>query len=585
MPIAPFDQKIIDALKSLGLISSGTAEQIQSRLQAGESLEEEIIKNKFVPEQDFFRVKANIFDLPFADLREKLITPDILSIIPKDVAATYQMICFSKVGDTLQIALANPSDFKAYEAAEFLIKGTSFSISYFVTSKSGFDEAFKKYEELPKEIEKVLEIAKERVVITPEEEERLIREIPETPEAIKAAPVSRIVAVIIRHAVERGASDIHIEPSDKESRVRYRIDGVLEVALTLPAKLHPAIVARIKVLSNLRLDETRRPQDGRIRVRFDHKEIDLRVSTLPLLDNEKVVMRVLDISNAAIELADLGFEERAIKIIRYAIGKPNGIFLITGPTGSGKTTTLMACLHVLNKEGVNIVTVEDPIEYFIKGVNQSQINPEVGVNFASGLRSILRQDPNIIMVGEIRDTETAELVIHAGLTGHLVLTTLHTKDSFGALPRLIDMKIEPFLIASTLNAVSAQRLVRKICEYCKEKLTIPKDVENTIRADLKKIPSSYLKENANLSPSSPLVFYKGKGCPRCNDTGYKGRMVIAEFLVNTDELQKIIVTGCKQDDLVREFRRQNMLTIKEDGLLRALQGLTTIEEVLRVVQE
>jgi type IV pilus assembly protein PilB len=586
--LTTFQQKILEALKAKGLISGENLTALTSLTKDNltSTLDDLILQNKFVTEEDFFNVKSEVFHMPYVELAGVTIAPEIISIIPEEAAETYSMICFGKNDNVLQVALADPENYKALEAANFLVEGTPYKIEYYLTSKASFEQAFRKYQELPKEIAKVLEIAKDKMIIIPKEEGKL-SELPETPEAIKAAPVSKIVSVIIRHAVEEEASDIHIEPTDKDCRIRYRVDGILQIALMLPLNLHPALVARIKVLANLKLDETRRPQDGRIRIKIDEKEIDLRISTLPLLNNEKVVMRILDTSSSLLTLEDLGFNERSIKIVRYAISKPHGIFLITGPTGSGKTTTLYAGLSILNQEKVNIVTVEDPIEYFIKGVNQSQINPEVGLTFASGLRSILRQDPNIIMVGEIRDTETAELAIHAGLTGHLVLTTLHTKDAAGALPRLIDMKVEPFLIASTLNAVSAQRLVRKICAYCKEDLTLNKDLEESIRKELSLIPRPYLKEltNLNLSSPEPLRFFRGKGCPRCASTGYKGRTVIAEFLVNTPELQQIINQRCPRKDLEREFRRQGMITMKEDGLLRALQGLTSIEEVLRVIQE
>ncbi len=583
------DQQLIATLRAEHLLTKDHEEQIQAAQNKepplkGSELELFILNNSMVPEDQFFATKSALFNIPYVDLRGVRIPHDVLSLIPKEIARTYQMICFKQQDKALFIALADPANYKAQEAASFLVKGSAREVHYALTSRAAFEETFKQYDELPQEIEKVLEIAKDKVLVLPKEdhEEALL----ETPETIKAAPVSKIVSVIVRHAVEAGASDIHIEPTEDMSRIRYRVDGILETALKLPLNLHSSIVARIKVLANLRLDETRRPQDGRIRVSADNKDVDIRVSTLPLLDNEKVVMRLLDLSASTITLQSLGFHTRDEKIVRYAIGKPHGIFLITGPTGSGKTTTLYACMNILNKETVNIVTVEDPVEYFLAGINQSQINPEVGLTFAAGLRSILRQDPNIVMVGEIRDTETAELVIHAGLTGHLVLTTLHTKDALGALPRLIDMKVEPFLIASTLNAVSAQRLVRKLCEFCKEPATINATVRSEVERDLASIPVAYNKEmNIDIAKLARAPFLRGKGCPRCQQQGYKGRTVIAEFLVNTPELQRIITAGCTYDDLLHEFHRQGMITMKQDGLIKALEGITSLEEVLRVIQE
>ena len=586
MPNNSFDKKILNALFKQRLISYENFEQISGLLEEKNfDLDHEIIKKNLVREEDYYRLKGEVFTLPYIDLTGQEIPRETLALIPQETAGTYKMISFAKRDKIVQVALADPGSYKAREAVEFLMQNSSLSPRYFLTSRQSFEQTFKQYEELPKEVEKVIEIAQEKVLVLPKEEMELPK-ISETPEAIKAAPVSRIISVIIRHAVESRASDIHIEPAGEKARVRYRVDGILQTALTLPLPLLPALVSRVKVLASLRLDETRRPQDGRIRVVVGEREIDLRISTLPLLDSEKIAMRILDASAATITFEGLGFDPHSIKIIKYAIGKPHGIFLITGPTGSGKTTTLYAGLNLLNQEKVNIVTIEDPIEYFLPGVNQSQINSEVGLTFAAGLRSILRQDPNIIMVGEIRDTETAELVIHAGLTGHLVLTTLHTKDSFGAIPRLLDMGVEPFLIASTLNAVSAQRLVRKICSFCKERVTVGKDLEQNLRKELSLIPPQHLRERqVFITPQDPLTVFRGKGCPHCQNTGYQGRLVISEFLVNTEQLQGIIQARCPRPELIKEFRRQGMLTMKEDGLIKTLQGVTSIEELLRVIQE
>jgi type IV pilus assembly protein PilB len=364
--------------------------------------------------------------------------------------------------------------------------------------------------------------------------------------------------------------------------VRYRIDGVLKTSLVMPAYIHTSIIARVKVLANLRLDETRIPQDGRITLNIEARQIDFRVSTMPLLDKEKVVLRILQGSDAVPTLEELGFHDHYIQLMKENIVKPHGLFLISGPTGSGKSTTLYTLLNMLNKDQVNITTLEDPIEFNLPGVNQSQIRPEVKFTFASGLRALLRQDPNIIMVGEIRDGQTAEMAIHAGLTGHLIFSTIHTNDALGVVPRLIDMQVEPFLLASTLNVIIAQRLTRKICSNCKIPADIPDYLIKKIRNELNNIDSSFFPTGTNLDK---LVFYQGKGCDLCGGTGYQGRVAIAEGVQVTNNFQRLIVSGYNIDEVKAELKRQRLLTLFQDGLLRALEGLTTIDEVLRVIQE
>jgi type IV pilus assembly protein PilB len=389
--------------------------------------------------------------------------------------------------------------------------------------------------------------------------------------------------VIIRHAVEGRASDIHIEPMQKESRVRYRIDGILHTSLVLPKNVHSAIVGRIKVLADLKLDETRMPQDGRIRVNINDREIDLRISILPLLEEEKIVMRILDVTKDAPSLADLGFMGPGLKVILKNLTKTDGLFLITGPTGSGKSTTLFSVLTDMNKEDINISTLEDPVEYYVKGVNQSQVRPEIGFTFASGLRSLLRQDPDVIMVGEIRDNETAELAIHASLTGHFVLSTLHTNDALGAIPRLLDMKVEPFLLGSTLNVVLAQRLARKICKHCKTEQKIPPDILANIKKELEITPAAVIRQMLPDFDINKIKFYYGQGCTRCALTGYLGRVALAEVLDANDEIKATIMDNKKNITLDDLIKNQNFITMKQDGIIKALLGLTTVEEIIRTV--
>ncbi|MDD5043123.1 MAG: GspE/PulE family protein [Patescibacteria group bacterium] len=577
--------KILEELEKKGFLSREQKEKVLSQSEE-KTLVEVLLGQGLVEEEKFAEAEAVVFNFSYISLLGKEIKPEVLSIVPKNIAENYKMIAFEREKGKVKVGLVDPKSFEAQEAMDFLAGENNLKVEYAVISDSSFKEAFKKYDSIGKEVEKVLGAAKEKFGPEVAPGTQQLDEVPEgleSEDVIKKAPVAQIVSVIIRHAVEGGASDIHIEPGREETRVRYRIDGMLRTNLKLPIYLHQAIISRIKVLANLRLDETRVPQDGRIRLRINDRDVDFRVSSIPVVDNEKIAMRILETKAKALALADLGFHPWIIKVIERNIKKANGMFLITGPTGSGKSTTLYTVLNMLNDEKVNISTLEDPVEYFIRGVNQSQINPEVGFTFATGLRALLRQDPNVIMVGEIRDGETGELAIHAGLTGHLVFSTIHTRDSFGVIPRLIDMKLEPFLIASTLNAVVAQRLVRKICEHCKIEADIPPDMEKNLRKKIEELPKEALPKGVDLS--KPLKFYKGKGCPRCGNLGYKGRSVIAEILEITPEMQKIIVSGYKTSDVKEETKRQKIITMNEDSLVKALEGVTTVDEILRVTQE
>lgn len=554
---------------------------LEESQKTGKSIEALIDESGQIEEEKLAEVKGKIFNLPYVNLVGREIKYEDLNIISKDVAENNRVVSFEKIDGAVNVGIVNPGNIAAMEAINFLAKEKNFSVKYFIISPASFRDAAKKYEILKKEVEKVLEIAEERF----REEEKEIEEIPvgEVAEAIKKAPVSKMVAMIMKYSVDNKASDIHIEPAFKESRVRYRIDGVLRPRLALPAYIHAAVVARIKVLANLKLDETRIPQDGRIRQVINGRNVDFRISTLPLMDQEKVVMRVLETATKAATLEDLGFRGRAVEIISREIKRPHGLLLVTGPTGSGKSTTLYTALSMVNREGINLVTLEDPIEYYIEGVNQSQIRPEIGFTFAAGLRSLLRQDPNIIMVGEIRDNETAELAIHAALTGHLIFSTLHTNDAAGAIPRLIDMKVEPFLLSSTLNVVIAQRLVRKICSFCKEEIAMPADVTKNIRNELISMPKKFLPPGVDLD--SPFKLWHGVGCARCNNEGYTGRVVISEVLEVTDNLKRIIAEGFNIKNFNEERKNQDMVNMKQDGFLKVLEGLTTVEEVLRATQE
>ncbi len=547
-------------------------------VESGKDIEQVILEEKTVDAEILAKAKAQFYDLPYISLLDKKVDFETLNTISKEASENYEIVCFNKTVRGIKIGITNPDNINAIEVVNFLAKDEGVKLEIYLISDLSFNRVYKQYQDIKKEIGAALETKAK-------EEESLISQKEESLEGvIKTAPVSKIVSVIIRHAVEGRASDIHIEPQLKETRVRYRIDGILHTSLVLPMSVHQAIVSRIKVLAKLKLDETRIPQDGRFRFVINEKEVDFRISILPLLGNEKVVMRILDISKGAPSLEDLGYTGKAFEILSKYSKEPSGMILVTGPTGSGKSTTLFALLDIINREGVNISTLEDPVEYFIKGVNQSQIKPEIGYTFANGLRSLLRQDPDVIMVGEIRDNETAELAIHAGLTGHLVISTLHTNNAIGSIPRLIDMNIEPFLLASTLKLVVAQRLVRKICSYCKVREELPDNIFVDIKKEIEDMSKEILEEIGKDGDLVDKKFYKGAGCTRCGNTGYNGRIAIAEIIEINDDIKKIIADKNKLLTIEDVQKNQSFVSIKQDGLIKILQGKTTIEEVLRVIK-
>ncbi|HJV33137.1 MAG TPA: GspE/PulE family protein [Patescibacteria group bacterium] len=574
---------LLELLAGQGKLSKETFVALATEFagQDAEPLERALLERKLVQEEDLARAKAEALGIEFVDLVGRQIDADTLNIIPKTVAETYLVIAYEQQGTTLKVAYVDPLNSAAAEAVGFLMAERNMQAVTSVTTPTAVTAILKQYGALKKEVAVALETAEQEQEQA--EDEILKGEESKIEEVIKGAPVSRIVSVIMRYAVESKASDIHIEPKGKETRVRYRIDGVLRTLLTLPAYLHSAVVSRVKVLANLKLDETRVPQDGRITQVINGKNIDFRISTLPVVDNEKVVMRVLDTSTGVPTLEQLGFRKKYREAIKMEIKKPHGMILITGPTGSGKSTTLLTMLGMINDEGVNISTLEDPVEYFLPGVNQSQIKPEIKFTFATGLRALLRQDPNVIMVGEIRDQETGELGVHAALTGHLILSTIHTNDAIGVIPRLTDLGVEPFLLSATLNLIIAQRLARKICEHCKMDAEVPDAMAQSVRDALKDVPVEYLPKGITLD--GPLPFKKGKGCVRCSDTGYAGRTVIAELIGVSPEIQRLMNSGFPIDQVKAEVKKQGWITMRQDAMLKVLEGATTVDEVLRLARE
>lgn len=580
-------QALLEQLEKKGLLQADKIEGILAEAQAANlELSAFLLDRRIINEEQLTEAKALIYDLPYHLHGDEAVSEKALNFLPEGIARTYNMICYEWEGQEIKIGMVEPN-LKAMEAVNFLALDDKLKVSYHLISRTSWQRIFKQYQKMEEEISSALEIKAQEdnddLDILKTEDETLNND-----DNINSAPVSRIVSVIIRHAVDARASDIHIEPYDKESRVRYRIDGILHTSLTLPKTIHNSIIARIKVMAKLKLDETRIPQDGRIRLNINKRSIDFRISTLPLASQEKVVMRILDTAKGAPPLVDLGFNNNALKVLNEATKKTSGIILVTGPTGSGKTTTLYSLLDILNKEGVNISTLEDPIEYEMKGINQSQVRPKVGFTFATGLRSLLRQDPNIIMVGEIRDEETAELSIHASLTGHLVVSTLHTNDALGAIFRLLDMKIERFLLASTLHTVIAQRLARKLCDCCKEEVSLPeKEIQDMIK-ELRTVPESITKAElpklVSIDDLSQQTFYKSVGCSHCEKTGYKGRVAISEVIEINESLKEMINSGDKEFNIEAVMKSQDFISILQDGIVKVAQGLTTMEEILRVIE-
>ncbi len=563
------NQQLLTSLIKSGRISETMADEVKiSAINSGRSISEILLSKNIVDEDALLKARAEIAHVPYISLVGRGISPEILTFIPEPVARKYKLIPFEydKKEDKLKVAMIEPMDLPLIE---FLEQKSGKSILPYLGREQ---EIIQKIEEeysagLSTEVSEALKETSEGVKTV---------EASNIGQIIKEAPIAKIVSTILEYAVRSRASDVHIEPQEGRVRVRYRIDGVLHEKLALPKAMNEAVISRIKILSDMKIDERRIPQDGRFNFKLANEEVDLRVSTLPTMHGEKVVMRLLKKTGGIPSLNELGLRGISLKNLDTAVTRPHGIILVTGPTGSGKTTTLYSLLTKLNTEKVNIVTLEDPVEYEIVGLSQVQVNPTAGLTFASGLRSFLRQDPNIILVGEIRDNETVNLAIQAALTGHLVFSTLHTNNAATAIPRLLDLGAEPFLVVSVLNAVEAQRITRKICTVCKESYTPTPPVITDIKNVLGKL---YPPENQS------LVLYRGRGCKECNNTGYLGRIGIFEVVSISQAIAKLILERGSADDIEKQAREEGMITMKQDGYLKVIEGITTIEEILRVAQE
>ncbi len=573
-----------------GLIDEAKYTQLKTDLTKSPGNTAEVVyKSGFLTDEAYAKAYSDFYSVPYISLLEKKFDEELISKIPVQLAKTYALAPFLYDGEQniLHLAMRDPLDL---QFITFLEKKLGYKIIAYISPPSELakvvDETFGK--SIKEEVTQALEEINQTTLKIEESGQSL-----ESIGSLKDAPVARIVNILLESAVKGGASDIHLEPGEDNMRIRYRVDGILSERHILPKAVQDSLVARIKILSNLKIDEKRIPQDGRFKVQVGDTFTDLRVSTLPTVNGEKVVIRLLKDEANIYTFKDLGLGGLSLKRFEEGLLKSNGIIIITGPTGSGKTVTLATALSKLNSVKVNVVTLEDPVEIKIKGVNQVQINPQAGLTFSSGLRSFLRQDPNIIMVGEIRDGETAELAIHAALTGHLVLSTLHTNSSAGAIPRLIDMGVENFLLASTLNVVLAQRLVRRVCNDCKLAYDPPEDLLKEVKVVLESIGNTQLLESRDKQMlesikkvgAGSIKLYRSVGCNKCNDTGYKGRSGIYEVLQVSEKIRTLIIDKGTESDINKVATSEGMITLLQDGYLKALEGVTTLEEVLRVAKE
>lgn len=561
---------IEDILASQGIIKPDQLSAVKlESINTGQPIEKLILQHNFATSEQITQARAQLLNIPYLRLEGKAIPSEVLNLIPEPVARRYKLIPFEKEGDVISVAMADPLDL---QVMQFIEKKSGMKIRRFMAQEEDILRAISEQYSQNLTVE-VASALKEVTAVSETQQQAQQSELDE-PEVIREAPVANIVTQFLEYAVKSRASDIHIEPEEGQTRVRYRIDGILHEKVLLPQKVHDAVVSRIKILSGLKIDERRLPQDGRFTFEYGGSEVDLRVSTLPTVFGEKVVMRLLAKSQKPPTLVELGLRGVALKNMDSQLLRPHGIILICGPTGSGKTTTLYSVLSKLSSTKVNILTVEDPVEYQIAGANQVQVNPGIGLTFASALRSFLRQDPNIILVGEIRDAETAELAVQAALTGHQVFSTLHTNSAAGALPRLLDMGIEPFLLASSIDATIGQRILRKLCQFCKYPYNPPPEVVESMKHEL-----------GSLAPNKPIQLYKAKGCHECGNLGYLGRLGIFEVLVVSEKIMRLILERASDSAIEKQAIEEGMITLKQDGILKAIEGITTLEEVLRVGQD
>lgn len=574
------DEILVNRLVESKLLGKEVAERLKRDAQLrGQKVEDIIYQERILDDVSLAKIKSELLGIPYKKVDVDSIDEKVLALIPKEVSKTYAVIPLEKRADLLIVGMLHPDDLQAQETLKFIAKKEGVGLGVYLVSMSDILSVWRKYAPYKSEIEAALsEIGKVANVDA-------LKVFLDEEKAGEDAPVIKIVAATLREAVDRGASDIHIEPQRMRLRIRFRIHGDLEEVASLPLALAQPVTSRVKVLSKLKLDETRIPQDGRFRTTILGRDIDFRVATFPTPSGEKIVLRVLDPKIGLKGLHELGLNDYHLKIVESEINAPYGMILITGPTGSGKSTTLYAIIQKLNTEDVNIVTLEDPVEYFMDGVNQSQVKPEIGYDFSSGLRQILRQDPDVIMVGEIRDSETANLAVNAALTGHLMLSTLHTNNAIGVIPRLIDLGVPPFLLPSSLRLMVAQRLVGKLCPSCKKEKTVLPEEEKIIEENLSRLPADVKAQYSFKKPYYVFYAEPKSDCSLCGGKGVIGRVAIFEVFKMTHSLSEIISRGFSENALLKEAQDQGMVFMRQDGIIKALSGDVSLSEVLRETEE
>ncbi len=582
--------KIEELLLSLKLLTKDQLEDAKvAALKESKPLISYIAEKSLVEEEDLTRISAEAMGVPYANLTQLQVPEEIGRLLPRETGETYMAVPFGMQQGRLAVGMLDPTNI---QAVDFLSRKTGHTLTVYLVSRASVDHVLGQFRsDVAADLAQSMD-STEKVDDHPQVEAKNPKGLQNL---VQDAPITRALNAILDYAAQSRASDIHIEPREKELKIRYRIDGILQETMTLPKSIEPALISRIKIMANLRIDEHRIPQDGQFQISSSGREIDLRIAISPVVWGEQVVIRLLDKDSSILTLVALGFRGRALRLISEGIHKPHGMTLSTGPTGSGKSTTLYAIVQELKDVSINIVTLEDPVEYKMDGINQIQVNPDVGLTFAGGLRSILRQDPNVVLVGEIRDKETADLAVQAALTGHVVLSTLHTNSGAGVLPRLLDMNIEPFLIASTINTVIGQRLVRKLCDACKEPYKTTeaetKSIQDTLGEALPKTKDSVERAKKDLgyeivpmAGEKNYSMWRAKGCSKCVK-GYKGRIGIYEVFSMTEAMEKLLGQHATTSEVQNQAQADGMLTMKQDGYLKALNGFTTLEEVARVAAD
>ena len=569
---------LADILAETGVITADDAARYKREAKDKKITLEEELYSQGLSEEAILKGRSVLYRMPYRLLQGFRVPLDVLKHIPEESARFYKFVPIDQADGVVEVGILNPEDTKAKEALTFLANRLHIPFRLTLITPSDLQNVLKEYQTLGSEVTKAIKDFEKEI-----ESKSTATKPKITPKSgdvfVDEAPITKMVSVILRHAVEGRASDVHIEPVPDNIRVRFRVDGILYTSLMLPKDLHSAIVTRIKVMTNMKIDENRIPQDGRFRSDISDRPIDFRVSTLPTGLGEKIVIRILDPEAGIKTLEDVGLEGRNLDVVKKNLSRPYGMILITGPTGSGKSTTLYAMLQILNEEKANIISLEDPIEYYVEGVNQSQIRPEIGYDFATGLRSILRQDPDIILVGEIRDKETAALAIHAALTGHLVVSTLHTNDVIGVIPRLIDLGVDPFLIAPTLILAIGQRLVQRLCAESKKTVELTGRVKELVQGEVRKMPSVVQKDLDFAKIKEIYQAQPSNLCPK----GTRGRVAVFEVLEMTSELEKIVLDGPSGQKIATEAERQGYITMRQDGILKVLEGTIGLEELMEVV--